>query len=58
MFESMKLGFDDSLSPEVREQRRQEIEARYREIVPLQEEQVSPDSGQDSPENNSLDGQE
>jgi hypothetical protein len=53
MFESMKLGFDDSLSPEAREQRRQEVEARYREIVPLQEEQASPADGKNSPENNS-----
>lgn len=53
MFESMRLGYDDSLSPEAREQRRQEVEARYREIVPLQEEQVLPSDGQNEPGKNS-----
>lgn len=42
MFDSMKLGLDDSLSPEVKEQRRQEIEARYREVVPLEVSELAP----------------
>lgn len=41
MFDSMKLGMDDSLSAEVKEQRRQEIEARYRQEVPLEASDVA-----------------
>lgn len=37
MFDSMKLALDDSLTPEVREQRRQEIEERLRAVVPMEE---------------------
>lgn len=37
MFEIMKLNLDDSLTPDVKEQRRQEVEARLRAVVPLNE---------------------
>lgn len=43
MFDSMALNLDDSLSPEDRERRRQEIEDRFRDVVPLPEEQGSPE---------------
>lgn len=45
MFDSMALGLDDSLTPELIEQRRQAIESKYREIVPLE---LAPAEGQES----------
>lgn len=47
MFESMKLSLDESVTPENKQQRQQEIEDRFREIVPI-ENPIEPEQQLDS----------